>query len=287
MTEPDDRELERYLDGGSKLSARYREAGGESTPPELDEVILAQARAEARRKPNVNRYLAPVALAASLVLAVNLAWNLYRVEPLHEPAPVLAERLPGAPADAAAPVAAPPPPPAAPAPEAEARLKKAAPAAEEQERREAATVATQPKAEPYAAGEPHALAEREVQAANRARLQAQETARASAAAGASADAAPLTESRKIDLLIGHVGRLQGAAFIRNGKEYGPAEAAKHLQFKRAKAGDRVETAGDFIRLCASFSTVSGDAYLIRFADGRTRTAEDVLREELARIEGVR
>jgi hypothetical protein len=47
----------------------------------------------------------------------------------------------------------------------------------------------------------------------------------------------------------------------------------------------VNTADDFIRLCASHSILSGDAYLIRFADGRTRTAEDVLREELVRIDG--
>jgi hypothetical protein len=46
----------------------------------------------------------------------------------------------------------------------------------------------------------------------------------------------------------------------------------------------VKTADDFIRLCASHSYISGQAYLIQYADGRTRTAEDVLREELARIE---
>ena len=39
----------------------------------------------------------------------------------------------------------------------------------------------------------------------------------------------------------------------------------------------------FIRRCASYSSTSGEAYLIKFADGRTRTAEDVLREELGRI----
>src|SRR5690349_1898218 len=83
MTEPDDRELEQYLKGDSKLSRRYREASGETAPPELDEVILARARAEARRKPpSLNRYLAPVALAASVLLGVNLAWNLRQAEPV-------------------------------------------------------------------------------------------------------------------------------------------------------------------------------------------------------------
>lgn len=280
MTQPDDRELEQYLKGGGKLSARYREASGENTPPELDEVVLAQARAELRRKPNFNRYLAPAALAASLVLAVNLAWNVRQAEPLEDRASMPAE----APVEADAVVApappASPPPAAAPAPE--PKLKKGAPAAapasapamEEQLRSEAESVASQAKA-----AEPHALIAREVQAATRARLQEQ------AAAGAASDAAtPLTDNQKIERLIAYVAQLEGAVFIRNEKQHTPAEASKHLQLKREKAGDRVKTADDFIRLCASFSSLSGEAYLIRLKDGRTRTAEDVLREELARLE---
>jgi hypothetical protein len=106
-----------------------------------------------------------------------------------------------------------------------------------------------------------------------------------APAGAPAETLPLTEGQKIDRLVAYVAGLEGAVFIRNGKEYGPTEAAKHLQDKRERAGSRVNTADDFIRLCASHSILSGDAYLIRFADGRTRTAEDVLREELVRIDG--
>jgi outer membrane biosynthesis protein TonB len=280
MTEPDDRDLERYLEGGSPLSRRYRDAGGESTPPELDEVVLARARAELRREPKFNRYLAPVALAASLVLAVNLAWNLRQAEPLEDRAPMPAE----APAEADAVVAAAPPasPPPAAAPAPEPKFKKEAPAAPPApapapapERREAQSVAAQARE-----AEPHALIAREVQAATRARLQ-----EPPAAGAASDEALPLTENQKIDRLIAFVAALEGAVFIRNERHHTPAEAAKHLQLKRGKAGDRVRTADDFIRLCASHSTLSGEAYLIRLADGRTRTAEDVLREELARIEG--
>lgn len=276
MTEPvrpDDRELEQYLEGGSKLSARYREAGGETAPPELDEVILAQAKAELRRKPNLNRYLAPVALAASLVLAVNLAWNVYQVAPLPERVE--------APAEADARLA---PEPAAPSAAAPVPRRKAvpppAPAAEEKEARETRQVADTASA---AKSEPHALAEQQVQAMNRARQQLQESAPAGAAAPA--DAAPLSEAQKVDRLVAYIAGFDGAVFIRNGKEHTPAEAAEHMAYKRKKAGDRVKTADDFIRLCASHSYLSGDAYLIRFADGRTRTAEDVLREELARIDG--
>lgn len=98
-------------------------------------------------------------------------------------------------------------------------------------------------------------------------------------------AAPaLTEPEKIDRLIAYVANLRGAMFVRNGEDRGPADAAKHLQLMREKAGDRVRTAQDFIRLCVSHSALSDDAYLIRLPDGRTRAAEDVLREELAKIE---
>lgn len=280
----DDRELEQYLEGGSRLSARYREASAEATPPELDEIILARARAEARRKPpSLNRVFAPVALAASLVLAVNLAWNLYEVEKPEDRPPAAAER------DVAAPAPAAPQPVAEPAPE--PRRKAApppAPVLEERLEREAQRAAAQREQQAAAKDELEQVvtAERraKAEAAPQAMPQSADAAGAAAPA-APAEAAPLTEGQKIDRLLAYVGGLEGAVFIRNGKEYGPAEAAKHLAYKREKAGDRVKTANDFIRVCASHSYLSGEAYLIRLMDGRTRTAEDVLREELSRIEG--
>ena len=82
MSEPDDRELEQYLKGNSPLSRRYREASGETAPPELDEAILAQARRAARPRPlGINRWLTPLALAASVVLGINLGWNVYKAAP--------------------------------------------------------------------------------------------------------------------------------------------------------------------------------------------------------------
>lgn len=105
-----------------------------------------------------------------------------------------------------------------------------------------------------------------------------------AAQGAASSTATMTEAAKIDQLIRDVAGLSGAVFIRNGKEHGPEEAAKHMQRKREGAGERCDTAEEFIRVCASFSSRSGEAYLIRFPDGRTRTAEDVLREQLAGME---
>ncbi len=314
MTErmpPDDRELEQYLKGNSPLSRRYRDASSETAPPELDEAILARARAELRRKPaGLNRWLASVALAASVVLGVNLAWNVYQVQPVPGDVPFASDKVSRdegfvpsppptveAPTEPAAPRVNAPAAPAEPAPRPEHKARAA----------EAPALQEQPEASgsgAMAAREDDALAQRAQAARDSAKLEQREAfareseesarrepqlkrapAAASAPAAAMADAAPLAESEKIDRLIRYIAALEGAVFIRNGTEHGPAEAAQHLQSKREKAGDRVKTADDFIRLCASHSTLSGEAYLIRFADGHTRTAEDVLREELARIEG--
>ncbi len=99
--------------------------------------------------------------------------------------------------------------------------------------------------------------------------------------------APLPEAQKIEALIQAVAGLQGAVFIRNGTEHSPKEAAEHLRLKWRNAGRRVQTAPDFIRLCASQSSMSGKPYEIRFADGRTVLARDWLWTELKRLEATR
>lgn len=88
------------------------------------------------------------------------------------------------------------------------------------------------------------------------------------------------EKNKIEFLISAVGNLKGTQFIRNGTEYNGKEAAEHLRMKLQKAGDRVRTADDFIRLCASKSLLSGKPYLIRSSDGKTITSEEFFREKL-------
>jgi len=95
-----------------KISRRYRELGAEEPPRALDEAILAAARREAGARPaalaargNRQRWYAPLATAAVLVLAVAVA--------LHT-----RDELPDTGMDAPAPRAAKPAPaqPAAPAP---------------------------------------------------------------------------------------------------------------------------------------------------------------------------
>ena len=79
--------------------------------------------------------------------------------------------------------------------------------------------------------------------------------------------------------------LDGARFLRNGKDYSPADAAAHLRRKwqsaRRSAAD--DDAARFIDALASTSSVSGQPYRIRFADGRETTVREFLHGELARL----
>ncbi|MDD5170401.1 MAG: DUF5329 family protein [Syntrophales bacterium] len=87
------------------------------------------------------------------------------------------------------------------------------------------------------------------------------------------------EKKKIDFLISSIENLKGAIFIRNGAEHNGKEAAEHLRMKLQNAFV-VETAADFIRLCASKSSITGKPYMIRFSDGKTIKSEEYFREKL-------
>jgi hypothetical protein len=88
------------------------------------------------------------------------------------------------------------------------------------------------------------------------------------------------EKNKIEFLISSMENLKDAKFIRNGSEYNGQEAAKHLRMKLRRAGDHVQTADDFIRLCASKSYISGKPYMIGLPDGKTIKSEKYFREKL-------
>ncbi|HJZ87683.1 MAG TPA: DUF5329 family protein [Polyangia bacterium] len=97
-------------------------------------------------------------------------------------------------------------------------------------------------------------------------------------------AAPLTEDQKIEALIQTVDGIKDAAFIRNGKAHDGHAAAKHLRDKWRGKKSEVKTARDFIRLCASVSSLTGQPYLIRWKDGREQKSADFLSEKLAELE---
>lgn len=93
----------------------------------------------------------------------------------------------------------------------------------------------------------------------------------------------LTEPQKIEYLIAFIAKQDGA-FIRNGSEYTPAQAAEHLRMKWKKGGSAIKTANDFIEKLATSSSMSGKPYQIKFKNGRTAQVGPLLRLELARIE---
>jgi len=88
------------------------------------------------------------------------------------------------------------------------------------------------------------------------------------------------EKNKIEYLISSIENLKGAKFIRNGTEHDGKEAAEHLRSKLKSAGGKIQTADDFIRLCASKSLISGKPYMIRSSDGKTINSEQYFREKL-------
>ena len=85
-------------------------------------------------------------------------------------------------------------------------------------------------------------------------------------------------------LIRGGGGLVGATYIRTGREHRGAEAADHLRLKWKNAGKRVRTAEDFIRYCATQSSMSGRKYRIRLADGRELDSADWFTAELRRYD---
>ena len=99
-------------------------------------------------------------------------------------------------------------------------------------------------------------------------------------AGGTARAQDPDQAALIQKLIQSVENLKGATFIRNGEEHDAGDAADHLRLKLGMAGGRIKNADDFIRLCASRSSVSGEPYLIRLPDGATIEAEKFFREKL-------
>ncbi len=88
------------------------------------------------------------------------------------------------------------------------------------------------------------------------------------------------EQARIDFLLHEVETAKDVVFIRNGSDHGAAEAAKHLRRKLDYAGERVKTAEDFVKYCASESSLTHRSYKIRRPDGKTVNAADYFTERL-------
>ena len=77
------------------------------------------------------------------------------------------------------------------------------------------------------------------------------------------------EQQRIDFLIQTVEASKGITFIRNGSEYDGGAAAKHLRMKLSYLSERVKTAEEFVKYCASESSMTHRKYMIRLADSTT------------------
>jgi len=97
-------------------------------------------------------------------------------------------------------------------------------------------------------------------------------------------APPAQEQSRIEKLIRYVESQKAMKFIRNGTEYTPEDAGKFLRGKLEAMGSEVTTARQFIKRIASRSSMSGQPYHVRLADGQMLLAENFLEEELQRIE---
>lgn len=87
-------------------------------------------------------------------------------------------------------------------------------------------------------------------------------------------------TQEIEALLTYIGGLEGASFVRNGSSHSAGAAVSHMRLKWRKQEKNVRSAEDFIALCGSKSSISGDRYLIRFKDGTQRFCDDVLTEQL-------
>jgi len=92
---------------------------------------------------------------------------------------------------------------------------------------------------------------------------------------------PDNTDREIQHLLAYIAGAE-CRFIRNGKEYSPEEARKHIQKKYEYARNRIKTAEDFIQGVASKSSISGKPYKIRCKD-QTMLCADWLGAELQRF----
>ncbi|WP_299979413.1 DUF5329 family protein [uncultured Pseudoteredinibacter sp.] len=96
---------------------------------------------------------------------------------------------------------------------------------------------------------------------------------------------PAKSQQEINHLLAYV-KSTNCQYERNGKRHSGKEAVKHIQRKYRYFADEIKTAEDFIRLCATKSTMSGKYYKVHCVTGKAIKNEiksvDWLSEELLR-----
>ena len=92
------------------------------------------------------------------------------------------------------------------------------------------------------------------------------------------------EQARIDFVLHGVETSAGIRFIRNGTEHDGQAAAKHLRSKLGIAGARVATAEDFVKYCASESSLTRQKYKVKLADGTVLDAAAYFEAELRKFD---
>ncbi len=77
------------------------------------------------------------------------------------------------------------------------------------------------------------------------------------------------EQARIDFLLQRIESARDVKFIRNGSEHDGPAAAAHLRIKLRAVGERIKTAEDFVKYCASESSITHQKYKVRLTNGST------------------
>jgi hypothetical protein len=94
------------------------------------------------------------------------------------------------------------------------------------------------------------------------------------------DGKAMSEAETIEALIVSLKQLDGATFIRNGKEHTPDETISHMRSKWKWKKSQINTAEDFIRIAASKSSITGKPYKIKLTDGTEVNTKTWFTEQL-------
>jgi Family of unknown function (DUF5329) len=92
------------------------------------------------------------------------------------------------------------------------------------------------------------------------------------------------EQARIDFLLHEVETSVGIKFIRNGMEHDGPAAAKHLRSKLGVASARIATAEEFVKYCASESSLTHQKYKVKLADGTVLDAAAYLEAALRKFD---
>ncbi|MGG4608539.1 DUF5329 family protein [Providencia sp. Me31A] len=88
------------------------------------------------------------------------------------------------------------------------------------------------------------------------------------------------EKVRTESLLAELGKQQNLTFTRNGTEHSAVDAEAHLRLKLRKTEKRLNTAEQFIDNVASKSSITGEEYQVKDAQGNMVSANKYLHELL-------